>query len=124
MFTAVERWSSAALAAVPAIDTENGKNTLPDFLTITTAKAGSVVTWALGSWAFNTPTAFVTSTATPVIEYNNDALVHAYQAAQSAGVQDYGATEPSTPTEWRWTSAALEIQAAAPKASGNFFALI
>jgi hypothetical protein len=46
---AVERWSSASLAASPATDTETGINTVPNGCTITTARAGSVVSWLLSN---------------------------------------------------------------------------
>ncbi len=109
---AVERWSGAKLAASPVTDDENGSGTPGG--TIATTKAGSVVTWLLGARGAN-PTAWITTSATPVVEtisnLPSDIYSHLYQTAPSAGAQSYGVSAPTSGFT-TWHMAAMEIQAA------------
>lgn len=125
----VERWSAATLAASPVTDAENGGGSVPSGCTITTAKANSVVTWlVVNNGTSVVPSGFVATTGAPVLEtgYSGPArtVTTVYQTAPSAGLQDYGATQPVA-GPWTWGTLALELQAAAaPQATGSFFALL
>ncbi len=110
---AVERWTGAKLAASPVVDDENGSGGTPGG-TITTTKASSVVTWLLGARGA-TPTAWITTSATPAVEAISniplDAYSHLYQPAPSAGAQSYGVSAPASGFT-SWHISAMEIQAA------------
>jgi hypothetical protein len=112
----VERWSNAQLAGTPAVGDTLG--TTPMTGTITTAAAGSVVTWAIGDWngVSGASRTYNTSSATPAEDgYSsvggNYTAYYAYQTAATAASQNYGMATPNTGTKFK--AAAVEIQAAA-----------
>ena len=110
----VEWWSGAPVAASPATATAQGSTTAPSF-TITTVKAGSVVSWCSNDANDLTGarTYITTSGSVPVEEnFFNQGLstyTHAYQTAATAGSQSVGETLPSPQL---WAAAAIELQAA------------
>lgn len=111
-------WSGAVLAAFPTTATFQGSSGAPDF-TITTAKAGSVVSWCSNDASVQTGTrAYITTSGTPVEEFFfNQGLstyTFVYQPAATAGAQTVGETAP----DWPAVGRSCDRAAAAPVASG------
>lgn len=116
----VEVWSSAQLAASPAVASTNAGSGAPT-QALTTAAPGSVVSWCNGDWAAVSP-ASRTFRDAPTDEGVHDGSTtqyvayYAYQAAASAGSQTFGLTAPTGQT---YSIAGIEIQAAAGAAAGD-----
>lgn len=106
----VEVWTSAQLAATPATHSVVAGSGAPTD-TITTAAAGSVVTWVDGDWAAIDGTTRTLRSSAVETAYHRVSGLHtvytAYQAAASAGSQTYGV---SLPAGQSYNLAAIEIQ--------------
>jgi hypothetical protein len=98
-----EWWSGAKLAASPATGTGTNYPSVsgaPDF-TITTAKAGSAVSWcSTDATSQSGSRTYITTSGTPVEEYffnfsGNGSGTFAYQPAATAGTQTVGETAPT-----------------------------
>lgn len=107
----VEVWTSAALAGTPATHSVLGGSGAPSD-TITTAAAGSVVSWMNNDFnALDGATRAYRSSATDSGYHfltGSQTVYGAYQSAASAGSQTYGLTAP---TGQSFTMAAIEVQA-------------
>jgi hypothetical protein len=111
----IERWASAQLAATPATASTVADTTYPLTISITTAQAGSVVSYACGDWNAVSPSgaAFTGDTAAPDQEQTATSVSSQYnvwwltQAAASAGANTIGMSAPSGMS---LTIGAIEIQ--------------
>lgn len=111
----VERWSSAQLAATPALGSGNGGSGAASG-SLTTAAANSVVSWVVGDAQSLDPAtrAYLSSATDEGVRDDhvgsNGVGYHAWQSAASAGSQTFGL---SAPTGMQWDIAGIEVQAAA-----------
>lgn len=106
----VEVWTGAQLAGSPAIHSLLSGTGAPSD-SLTTAAAGSVVSWMSGDWAAialtgKTYRSSATETASHFVT-GLFSLYTAYQSAASAGAQTYGLTAPTGQT---FTMASIELQ--------------
>lgn len=109
----VEQWTGAQLAGSPAVNATKTGSGAPS-TTLTTAAAGSAVSWCSGDWnavAPGTPayrSSAVADTGTPHDKSPSSYVGYfAYQAAASAGSQTMGLTSP---TGQQWNLIGIEIQ--------------
>jgi len=121
----VERWTSATLAATPAVSSPiNGSGT--PSATITTTAANSIVTWGSMDENSNDPAsrAYLSGATEDGLgdAHTQTSSVHyyAYQTAASAGSQTIGLSAPGSQA---WTMIGIEIknQAAAPSSPAGAF---
>lgn len=112
----VERWTSAQLAGTPATNSASYGSPGAPSSSLTTAAAGSIVSWVAVDAQSVSPTgrAYLASATEDGFGdgsgQGSSVVYAAYQAAASAGAQIYGM---SAPTGQKWVMAAIEVQAAA-----------